>query len=167
MKGLGNARLREVLFRASVWLKGLDGLLEIVGGVAAWFVSPGFVVRAVGFLTQDEIREDPHDLIANSLRHAASRFTLGSEHFLAIYLLGHGVVKLFVVVALLRNKVWGYPLALVVFGGFVVYQVYRYTLTGGIGLIALTVVDLIVMWLIWLEYRAVKQHLTSAESAME
>jgi uncharacterized membrane protein len=38
----------------------------------------------------------------------------------------------------------------------VVYQIYRFTLTGGIGLIALTVFDLIVISLIWLEYRAVK-----------
>jgi uncharacterized membrane protein len=143
-------------------LKGLDALLEIVGGIAAWMVSPGLIVRVVGFLTQDEIREDPHDLVANYLRHAASRFTLGSEHFLAVYLLGHGIVKLFVVLALLKNKLWGFPVALTVFGGFVVYQVYRITLTGGIGLIALTVVDLIVMWFIWLEYRAVKEHLANA-----
>jgi uncharacterized membrane protein len=161
MKWSEKARLREFLFRASVLLKGLDALLEIVGGIAAWMVSPSLIVRVVGFLTQDEIREDPHDLVANYLRHAVSRFTPGSEHFLAVYLLGHGIVKLFVVLALLKNKLWGYPAALIVFGGFVVYQVYRFALTGGIGLIALTIVDLIVMWFIWLEYRAVKEHLAN------
>jgi len=41
-------------------------------------------------------------------------------------------------------------------GGFIVYQIYRFTLTGSIALIALTVFDLIVIWLIWLEYRAVR-----------
>ena len=41
-----------MLFRASVLLEGLDGLLEIVGGVAAWAVSPGFVVRVAGLLTE-------------------------------------------------------------------------------------------------------------------
>ena len=121
-----------------------------MGGIAAWTVTPRLIVRVVGFLTQDEIREDPHDLVANHLRHAASRFTFSSEHFLAVYLLGHRIVKLFVVLALLKNKLWGYPAALSVFGGFVVYQVYRFTLTGGIGLIALTLVDLVVMWFICL-----------------
>lgn len=164
MKWSDKACLREFLFRASVLLKGLDALLEIVGGVAAWMVSPSLIVRVVGFLTQDEIREDPHDLVANCLRHAASRFTLGSKYFLAVYLLGHGIVKLFVVLALLKNKLWGYPAALIVFGGFVVYQIYRFTLTGGIGLIALSIVDLVVMWFIWLEYRAVKQHLANARN---
>jgi uncharacterized membrane protein len=162
MKWSEKARLREFLFRASVLLKGLDALLEIVGGIAAWMVTPSLIVRVVGFLTQDEIREDPHDLVANYLRHAASRFTFSSEHFLAVYLLGHGIVKLLVVLALLKNKLWGYPVALTVFGGFVVYQVYRFILTGGIGLIALTIVDLVVMWCIWLEYRVVKQRLANA-----
>ncbi len=54
------SRLREILFRASGLLKGLDGLLEIVGGVAAWAVSPALVVRVVGLLTQDGMRDDPH-----------------------------------------------------------------------------------------------------------
>jgi uncharacterized membrane protein len=75
---------------------------------------------------------------------------------MAIYLLSHGIVKMLAVVALLKNKLWGYPLSVVIFGGVIVYQIYRFTLTGGIGLIALTVFDLVVICLIWLEYRAVK-----------
>ncbi len=156
MRSMKEAHLRELLFRVSVMLKGLDAVLEIAGGIALWAVSPGFVVRVVGLLTQDEIAEDPHDFVANHLRHAASHFSLTSEHFMAIYLLGHGIVKIFLVAALLRNKLWAYPISLLVFGGFVIYQIYRFTLTGGVGLILLTIIDLIVIWFIWLEYRAVR-----------
>ncbi len=148
--------LRELLFGVSVWLKGFDAALEIVGGIALWAVRPAWIVRTMGLLTQDEIAEDPHDLVANLLRHAASHFSLTSEHFMAIYLLGHGIVKILVVLALLRNKLWAYPVAIIVFGGFVVYQIYRFALTGSVGLIALSVIDLFVIWFIWLEYRAVK-----------
>jgi uncharacterized membrane protein len=153
---LDKAHLRELLFRIGVLFKGLDGTLEVAGGIALWVVSPGWVVRLVGLLTQDEITEDPHDIIANYLRHAVSRFSAGSEHFLALYLLGHGVTKICVVVALLRNKLWAYPIAIVVFGGYIAYQIYRFTLTGSLGLIALSILDLIVIGLVWLEYRAVK-----------
>ena len=137
-------------------MKGLDAALEIAGGIALWAVSPGLIVRTIGFLTQDEIAEDPGDLVANYLRHAARHFSLASEHFMAIYLLGHGIFKIFVVVALLRSKLWAFPIATIVFGGFVVYQIYRFALTDSLGLIALTVLDLIVIWFIWLEYRAVR-----------
>lgn len=49
------AHLRELLFRVGVLAKGLDGVLEIAGGIALWAVSPGWIVHAVGFLTQDEV----------------------------------------------------------------------------------------------------------------
>lgn len=52
MKWPEKAHLREILFRTSILVKGLNGLLEIVGGVAAWAVSPGFVVRVAGLLTE-------------------------------------------------------------------------------------------------------------------
>jgi uncharacterized membrane protein len=71
----------------------------------------------------------------------------------------HGVVKLALVVGLLRNKLWAYPASLIALGLFIVYQLYRYSYTHGIGLIVLTAFDVFVMWLIWHEYRLVRQHL--------
>lgn len=146
---------REVFFRAGVILKGLDGLLEIAGGTALWLLSPGLMIHWIGFLTQDEVARNRHDVIAHHLRLALGSLVSG-RHFLAIYLLAHGTVKLFVVVALLKNRLWAYPVAIVVFGGFIVYQVYRYTLTHAAGLILLCSFDLIVIALIWMEYRARK-----------
>jgi uncharacterized membrane protein len=154
------ARIREFLFRLSVLLKGLDAILEILGAIALWLVSPGFLAAAVHLLTQDEIAEDPHDLVANALRHAAARFSLSSEHFMAVYLLAHGIIKIAMVAALLRNRLWAYPVAIFVFTGFIAYQLYRYTLTGGIGLILLSAFDIFLIALIWLEYRAQRRHPT-------
>lgn len=146
---------REVLFRAGVILKGLDGALEIAGGIALWLVSPGLIIRWIGILTQDEVARNRRDFIAHHLRLALGSLVSG-RHFLALYLLAHGIVKLFVVVALLKNRVWAYPVSIVVFGGFIAYQLYRYTLTRGAGLIVLSAFDLLVIWLIWKEYRARK-----------
>jgi uncharacterized membrane protein len=58
---------------------------------------------------------------------------------------------------LLKQKLWAYPSAVIVFGAFIVYQLYRFTLTHSIGLIALSLFDLVVIWLIHLEYRALKR----------
>ena len=146
---------REVLFRAGVILKGLDGVLEIAGGVALWLVSPGLILRWIGLLTQDEIARNRHDVIAHHLRLAVGSLVSG-KHFLALYLLAHGIVKILVVVALLKNRLWAYPVSIAVFGAFIVYQLYRFTLGGSAGLIVLSAFDLIVIWLIWMEYRARK-----------
>jgi uncharacterized membrane protein len=152
------SQLRELLFRISVSLKGLHAALEIVGGISLLVVSPGFILRAIELLTQDEIAEDPRDLIANYLLDAARHLSLSSEHFAAYYLLSHGVAKAFLAGALLKNKLWAYPLAVIVFGAFIAYQLYRFTFTHGIGLIALSLFDLVVIWLIWLEYRALRSY---------
>jgi uncharacterized membrane protein len=158
MTRFNKARVRELLFRYSVLLKGLNAAFEIAGGIALWFISPRQIVYWTSLLTHSELVEDPRDFISNYLRHAASHISIGGEHFVVAYLLAHGVIKMVLVIALLSNKLWGYPAAIAVFGGFIVYQIYLLMLYGGLGLIALTIFDAIVVVLIWLEYRAVKEH---------
>ena len=65
------------------------------------------------------------------------------------------------VAALLRNKLWAYPASLVVLGLFIVYQLYRFSDTHGAGLIILTAFDVVVMGLIWHEYRLVRDRRAS------
>lgn len=161
------AHAREFLFHYGVLGKGLFALAEVLSGCALWIFGTGPIVKFVDWVTQGELSQNPHDLIANALKHSASRLSIVGEHFAALYLLAHGVVKLFLIVALLRNKLWAYPVSLLVFGGFVVYQVYRFDVIGGVGLILLTTLDLIVMWLIWLEYRAVRLRRTQSGEPAE
>src|SRR5260370_36505434 len=85
------SQLRERLFRISVALKGLHAVLEIIGGIALWVVSPGFILRAIELLPQDEIAADSPDLFANYLFYAARHLSLSSQHFAAYYLLRHRI----------------------------------------------------------------------------
>lgn len=155
-RSLRRRGVRETLFLLSVGLKGLDALLELIGGLALFAVSPMRILQVVRFLTQDEIAEDPRDLVANALRHAAGHLTFATEHFMAIYLLVHGAVKLVMVWALLARVLTAYPVAVMIFAGFIVYQLYRYTFTHGVGLLVLSVFDFAVIALILLEYRALR-----------
>lgn len=161
MDNNAGSNLREIFFRVSVSLKGSDAALEIVGGVALLAVSPTFILRAIAFLTQNELAEDPRDLVANYALTAAAHLSIGTEHFAAYYLFSHGVIKLALVVALLQRRLWAYPLAVIVFAAFIAYQIYRFTLTHSIGLIALSIFDLFVIWLVWVEYRALKRCVTA------
>ena len=151
------AQVRELLFRVGVWIKGIDGALELLGGAALYAVSPQLLIRGVALLTQDEITEDPRDLIASSLRHAAAHLSLTSEHFMALYLLIHGVLKVGLVGALLKRKLWAYPVSVVVFAGLILYQLYRFSFTHALGLIILSGFDLLVIALIYIEYRALQR----------
>ena len=121
--------------------------------MVAFFMTREILVHVANIITQGELAEDPHDFLANYLRNSVEYFSVGSQHFTAFYLLGHGLIKLWLVIGLLRFRIWYYPTALIVFGLFIAYQAYRFDHTHSFTLLAVTVVDLIVMGLTWYEYR--------------
>lgn len=149
----------HLVFDVSLWIKGLFALSEILGGIAAYFVSQQFLLSIVLWITKEEFAEDPHDLIANLLLHSAQNFSVSTQAFTAIYLLAHGVIKLWLIVGLLREKLWYYPTAMAVFGLFIVYQLYRYAFTHSVLLLLLTVLDIIVIGLTWHEWRYLQRRL--------
>ena len=150
------------IFEVGIIAKGINGLVELVGGLLLLFVTPGSIYHLVAQLTQGELSEDPHDVIAHYLLHTANGLTGGALLFGAAYLLTHGAVKVVLVVALLLNKLWAYPCMIVVLLIFIGYQLYRIVLDPGAGLIALTIFDAVIVALTWREYR--RQRETAQES---
>jgi uncharacterized membrane protein len=136
-------------------LKGLDGLLELAGGVLLLLVSPATLNHWAHQLTQHELSQDPNDYLAHHLLRLTANLH-NTQLFGALYLLTHGLVKLVVVVGLFLRQRWAYPVAFVFLGGFVIYQLYRMTYAPTVGLALLTVFDLFIIWLTWREYRRTK-----------
>src|SRR5262245_39148116 len=155
-------RTTHLLFQLSLLCKAVFAVAEILAGIGAYFVTQQFVLGLVERLTREELLQHPHDPIANYLYTSAQHFSLSTRNFTAAYLLSHGVVKLWLIVGLLRGKHWYYPLAIAVFGMFVVYQLYRFNLSHSLWLILITLVDLVVIALTWQEYRYVRRSVGAA-----
>jgi len=144
-------------FEVGLILKGLDGILEIIGGILLAVVSPHAISHFVHDVTAHELSEDPHDLIARSLLRATGHLTGSSTTFGAVYLLAHGVVKVALVALVLKRKLWAYPLLIVVLIVFIVYQIYRISAVRfSWGLTILTIFDAALVWLTWREYQSQK-----------
>jgi len=139
------------LFIVSVVLKGLHALVELVGGIALYLFSTN---RIAGWLWEAGQSNDWIERFANS-------FSTREHHFYAFYLVSHGVVNGLIVAGLLLRKLWAYHATFVVLTLFIAYQAYRYSYTHDIGLIVITVIDLIVVALTWNEYRLFKRHLST------
>ncbi len=144
-------------FKISIGLKGIDGALEIIGGIILLFVAPATLQQWARTLTAHELAQDPHDFIARHLLHSASQLSHSTTLFGAIYLLSHGLAKVVLVIAVLRNQLWAYPWIIGLLGVFIAYQVYRLTYRVTIGLTLLTLFDIFVVWLTLREYR-LKRH---------
>ncbi len=146
------------IFDIGVIIKGVDGLLETIGGILLFFIKPEQLTTTIRFITQRELIEDPKDIIVNYLLNASHNFSF-SFLFVAVYLLLHGIIKIIIVIGLLKNKLWAYPLGIIVFSVFVLYQFYQYTQSHSMSLIIFTIFDIFVILLTWHEYKLIKKNL--------
>lgn len=152
----------HALFEASLLAKGLFALVETLSGLALFATPTGTLQRALDWLTRSELIEDLSDPLARRVAEAFSHFDQGSQHFLAVYLLGHGALKLAVVGLLARRVAAAYPLAIVVFAGFIAYQLHRWQNTGSPAMLVLSALDVAVIALTWNEWRMARRMTTRA-----
>lgn len=152
-----NRKSRRTLhrfFELGILVKGIDGGLELVGGLLLLFLSPAAFRGIIFFFVRGELKEDPTDLVANLLLHTTGS-VIQVRVSASVLLIVHGAVKLLLVGGLAANKHWSYPAAIVVFAAFTVYQLYQlghqYSLFLGI----VTLLDAIVILLVIEEYRHV------------
>jgi uncharacterized membrane protein len=147
-------RLLHLVFELGVIAKGVDGALELIGGLALLLLSPTAIRGTILFLVRGELKEDPTDLVANLLLHN-TRTIIDTRISASAFLIVHGVVKLALVGGLATNKLWSYPAAIVVFTGFTIYQIYQLTQQSSLFLGIVTVLDIFVVLLVIAEYRHV------------
>jgi uncharacterized membrane protein len=147
------------IFVVSVLFKGIHALIEIAGGIALYLVSTATIVATIQRYSYDELVEDKNDWVATHLLDFARTFSVAEHNFYAFYLLSHGLIKTVLVIGLLRERLWAYPASFAVFGAFIAYQLYRYSFTGDIGLILLSIFDAFVIYLAVHEYRLLRRHL--------
>jgi uncharacterized membrane protein len=136
-------------FAVGIIAKGINGIIEILGGLLLLLATPEAIGRLLEALTRGELAEDPTDFLATRLLHlsASDTLTTGGLRFAAIYLLAHGIVKVVLVAAVLRGKLWAYPWMIGFLLLFISYQLYRIAVDPTVGMIALTIFDAVLTWL--------------------
>ncbi len=150
-------------FQFGMIAKGVDGVLEIVGGIILSAIGPQKVIQTLMWFLQLELSKDPNDPLANGLLHFAHSFV--ADKFFAIsFLISHGIIKIFLVTSLIKQKLWAYPIAILVFVAFIIYQSYIYLLDPTVGLFVITILDVLIIFLTWAEYSNQKSKIKSTKS---
>ncbi len=158
----------DVVFIFSLVIKGIDGLVELVGGLMLFFFSQPQIQHLVMHMTHRELIEDPHDLISNLLIKSTANFTDSVRYFLAVYLLVHAAVKLISVVGIITNRLWAYPFALITLGLLTLYQIYHvFFVNASLFMIALTIFDIFILWMIAYEYKHRRKRLLALREERE
>jgi uncharacterized membrane protein len=134
-------------------LKALQAFLEVIAGVLFYAISTNSMTTFILTVAHGELAEMPNDFLSDFLIKSAGQLSIQGKFFIVFYLLSHGVIKLIIIGGLYFKKRWAYPAALIGLGGLILYQIYRLAISHSIFLLALTVMDVIILWLIWHEHR--------------
>lgn len=156
MKENQNERAIDTAFKLGILLKGIDGVLEVAGSIVLIILGKQGLNTFIQLITRHELAQDPRDFIANHLIKLGSSLSIHSFDSVTYFLLLHGLVKITIVILLFLKKIWAYPLAIVVFTIFGLYQIYQMTYAPSFLLLSLTILDFIVVILTYLEYRNLK-----------
>lgn len=139
-------------FRVGLFLKALNGLWETIVG-AYLLIGRGVLPEYVTGLARSELLKYPHDRIIDVLMHSLLRTAEHSMKLVAIYILVHGLLNIFLVVQLRRDRHWAYPVTIAIMSLLGVYQLYRISLYHSPLLVIATTLDVIFIVLAWHEYR--------------
>lgn len=150
-------RLKEIywdnLFKIGLFLKGLNGLWETIAGSILLLLSQARLDSLFLRLVRGELLEDPHDRLVNFLALKLQHLSVGAQTFAGIYILIHGLLNLFLVINLYRDRIWAFKVSMVAVSALALYQLYRFNHTHSTILMAVTIFDIFYLSLTWHEYR--------------
>jgi uncharacterized membrane protein len=144
----------QTVYKVGIGIKGFDGLVELVAGLAL-LISPALVHNALTGIVKMLGQHDGRvfQFITEYVARLNDDFTKTGLTFLIIFLISHGLIKLALVYALLKEIVKAYPYALVILALFLIYQLYVFIIHPTIGMALFTILDVIIIWLVGGEYK--------------
>lgn len=147
----------ERIYKVGVAIKGFDGLVELVVGILL-LVAPQVLRAALQAVSGEALEHHGRFMayVAENVAHIDADLSRSGLLFVAIFLISHGVVKLVLVYALLKEIVWAYPYALAVLTGFFVYQVYVFAVHPTVSMAIFSLLDAVIIWLVWGEWQKLK-----------
>jgi uncharacterized membrane protein len=159
MKSTIRSRLSyEQLYLVTIAIKGIDGAIELVAGILL-LVIPRQLHELLSAASGEAFEHSSAFMqyVAVNIAHIDAGLASGGRFIVILFLLTHGIVKIALVWALWKKLLWAYPYALAVLGGFFVYQLYLSVHQPSFGMILFTILDGLIIWIVWNEWRRLKR----------
>jgi len=145
-------RSGSTLFKTGIWLKGVNGGLELLGGLLLAVVPESTATRLILAIARFETGPELRDWVLRGITDGIAQVEAEST-FALFYLISHGVIKVFLAVALLRNIRWAAPVALAVFGLLAGIEIVRFALHPSVAMGLIIAIDLFVLGLIFRHWK--------------
>lgn len=142
------------LFEAGVALKAFNSVWETLAGILLLTKAHVWFTHILVGASHATFLGDEHPLVAHLLNGSVEHLATNSTRiFIGAYFLFHGIINAFLSYYLFRNRLWAYPVAILLSALFLAYQIARLTQTHSLTLLIVSVSDIAFIYLIWHEYR--------------
>lgn len=151
-----NSKIGKILhdiFEFGVLIKFIDGAWQTATGFALLFLSEKSIAKFVHLLAGRELIEDPTDAFLNFVFKSLENLSHNTQVFIALYILIHGLLNLFLAIQLYRERLWAYVFGISVMSALLVYQIHRIFLHHSLVLTLVSIFDVFFIFLTWREYR--------------
>lgn len=143
------------LFLVSMWWRIGYGILRIMLGLALLRLIGRPLKHLMTTVMEHELLEKTPDFIFSVISHILTTHDFSVTYFLAFYFIFWGSVDAVLSYQLLKDKIWAFPISLGLIGMFIIYSIFRLTYTHSLVLFGVIVLDIIIMTLIYREYKKV------------
>lgn len=145
--------LLHLAYLGAILIKGFDGLVETVAGSLIAIYGSRQIYEFAVWLTAPEIARHPESHMVHAIRHGAYGVAHGSHRFAIVYLLAHGILKLGLVINLLIEHLWIFPVSIAVLLGFIAFMAAKLAAHWSPWLFAFAMFDVLTVALIANEWR--------------
>ncbi len=148
--------LEEKLFNIGMMVRIGYGFLRVLFGLALLNVVGTPLSEVTTILMRHELVEDPSDILYTFITNILTNHPLYVTYFLALYFIFWGVIDVVLSYNLIKHRLWAFPASFILIGLFVTYEAIRFSYTHSFILLGVIFLDIIILWLIWREYRKLK-----------
>lgn len=159
MHSVERGELQTQLFRIGMWWRIFYGLGKLLFGLFLLQYIGLSINEVVQHVFLHELVEDPQDLAMSMVVGFFDTHMYVVTYFLASYFIFWGVVDMFLSVNLLRDRIWAFPISLVLIVLFICYEIVRFFHTHSIVLLGIIFIDVILVYLIYEEYAKLKRRM--------
>lgn len=148
----------ELLFTLSMILKGIDGIIELLGGIAFAALNKEKMLQwFYDFLMKQKAFDISNETILNWVTAFSHALQTNVRVFITIILIGNGLIKIVMAIALLMRKYAAFPWSLFFLIVLYIYQIVQTIQSPSWFLYFFDAFDLAIILVIWKEYRRLKK----------
>lgn len=146
----------SLLFKLSMWWRIFYGFLRLILGTTLLKITGQPLSEFMFSLMSHELTGQKTDIILEKLYTLTETHDITITYFIAFYFLFWGTVDIILSFCLLRHIKRAFPLAMLIIAVFILYGMFRFTVTHSLILALVIGIDLVILYLINEEYSMLK-----------